>query len=96
MTNDSNLDAIRTGVLHRMERHARYVRLGIAAGALLELLLFAIAAMQLQFSNRFEVLVFAFFVLTYSIIVLGMFVLAAHISRVGDRVLAALAERGRP
>jgi hypothetical protein len=78
-----------------MEQHALHVRLAIAGGVLLEALMFVVALAKLEFSNRFEVIVFAFFVLTYTIIVLGMLALAAHVSRVGDRVLAALAERGR-
>ena len=91
MTTTTDLDSIRTGVLARMERHARNVRLAIGAGVALELLLIATAAMKLEFSNRFEVLVFAFFVLNYTIVVLGLAALGAHVSRVGDRILATLA-----
>jgi len=94
MTNP-NLDSIRSGVLRRMERHARHVQLAIAGGVILELLMLAIAAVKLEFSNRLEVVMFALFVLMYTIVVLGMFALGAHVSRVGDRVLAALAERER-
>jgi hypothetical protein len=78
-----------------MERHARQVQLAIAGGVLLELLMLVIAVSKLQFSNRFEVVVFALFILTYTILVLGLFALGAHVSRVGDRVLAALVERQR-
>jgi len=95
MTNDTDLDAIRAGVLRRVEQHDRHVRLAIGGAVVLELLMLAIAVLKLQFSNRFEVVVFALFVLTYTILVLGMFALGAHVSRVGDRVLAALVERGR-
>ena len=94
MTNP-NLDSIRSGVLRRMEQHARHVQLAIAGGVILELLMLAIAAFKLEFSNRLEVVMFALFVLTYTMIVLGMFALGAHVSRVGDRVLAALVERER-
>ena len=95
MTTDADLDAIRTGVLDRMEKHARHVRFAIGGAVILELLMLAIALLKLQFSNRFEVVIFSLFVLTYTIMVLGMFALGAHVSRVGDRVLAALVERGR-
>jgi len=95
MTTTPNLENIRAGVLNRMERHSRNVKLAIGAAALVELLLMVVAATKLQFSNRFEVLVFVFFVLTYSIISIGMVALGVHVSRVGERVLLALADRGR-
>jgi hypothetical protein len=95
MATDPNFDSIRSGVLRRMEQHARHVRLAIAGGVILELLMLGIAGFKLEFSNRVEVVMFALFVLTYTLIVLGMFALGAHVSRVGDRVLAALAERER-
>ncbi len=95
MTTSSDLDDIRSGVLNRIEAHARHVRLAIAGGAVLELLMLGIAVLKLEFSNRFEVVVFVLFIFTYSIIVLGLFALGAHVSRVGDRVLAALVERER-
>jgi hypothetical protein len=93
MTSPSNLDAIRAGVIDRMERHARNVKLAMGGAAVIELLLIAVAAARLQFSNRFEVLVFAFFLMTYTIVLLGLAALGAHVSRVGDRVIAALADR---
>jgi len=93
MTSPSNLDAIRAGVIDRMERHARNVKLAMGGAAVIELLLIAVAAAKLQFSNRFEVLVFAFFLMTYTIVLLGLAALGAHVSRVGDRVIAALADR---
>lgn len=95
MTTETNLDAIRSGVLRRMEQHDRHVQLAIGGAVVLELLMLGIAVVKLQFSNRIEVVMFALFMLTYTIIVLGMLALGAHVSRVGDRVLAALAERER-
>jgi hypothetical protein len=94
-TPSSRLDDIRIGVINRMERHARNVKLAMFGAAVIELLLIALAAAKLQFSNRFEVLVFAFFLMTYTIVLLGLAALGAHVSRVGDRVIAALAERER-
>ena len=73
-----------------LERHARNVRLAVFGAAAVEALLIAIAIVKLDFSNRFEVIVFLLFVLSYSIVALGLVALGAHVSRVGDRVLAAL------
>jgi hypothetical protein len=81
---------MRAGVLDRIERHARNVRFAIMAAALAEAALMAIALLKLDFSNRFEVVVFVLFVLTYTVIGLGLIALGAHVSRIGDRVLAAI------
>ena len=81
---------MRESVLDRLERHARNVRLAVFGAAAVEALLIAIAIVKLDFSNRFEVIVFLLFVLSYSIVALGLVALGAHVSRVGDRVLAAL------
>jgi len=86
----ADLDTMRAGVLDRIERHARNVRFAIMAAALAEAALMAIALLKLDFSNRFEVVVFVLFVLTYTVIGLGLIALGAHVSRIGDRVLAAI------
>jgi hypothetical protein len=88
--NTTDLDAMRDSVLDRLERHTRNVRLALFGAATLEALLIGIAIVKLDFSNRFEVVVFVLFVLTYSIVGLGLMALGAHMSRIGDRVLAAL------
>ena len=89
-THTTDLDAMRDSVLDRLERHTRNVRLALFGAATVEALLIAIAIVKLDFSNRFEVVVFVLFVLTYSIVGLGLLALGAHVSRIGDRVLAAL------
>jgi hypothetical protein len=95
LTPSAKLDDIRAGVINRMERHARNVKLAMGGAAFVEVLLIGLAAAKLEFSNRFEVLVFAFFLMTYTIVLLGLGALGAHVSRVGDRVIAALADRER-
>jgi Na+/citrate or Na+/malate symporter len=86
----THLDTIREGVLTRMERADRMMRLAIFAGAAVELVLFAIAIYMVDWHNRVETLLFVFSVLSYTIIVLGMVALAAHVSRCVGRVLAAM------
>jgi len=89
-SNTSDLDGIRDGVLDRLERHNRNVRFAILGAATVEAVLVAIAILKLNFSNRFELVIFMLFVLTYTIVGLGLLALGAHMSRVGDRVLAAV------
>lgn len=86
-----DLDAMREMVLDRMERNATNVRLALGGAACVELALLVFALTQLDFSVRFEKAMFVMMVLLYTIILLGLAALGAHVSRVGDRVLAALA-----
>lgn len=90
-----NLDSIRTTVLDRMERHERNIKLAMFGAAIAEAALIAIALLNLDFSQRFEVVVFLLFVLSYTIIAFGLFALGIHVSRVGDRVLSALESAAR-
>ena len=89
MTND-RLDTIRTGVLDRMERAQRTMRMAVFGAALTELALFAIAFTMVDWDDRFERLLFIFSVLNYTIIAFGLFALGAHVSRSAARVLAAM------
>ena len=85
-----NLDSIREGVLDRMERAERNVRLGVLGAALVELALFAVAFTMLDWSSRVERLVFVFAILGYTIVLLGLVALGAHVTRSVGRVLAAM------
>lgn len=89
-THSTDLDAMRASILDRVERHARNFRLALFGAATVEALLIAVAIVKLDFSNRFEVIVFILFISSYSIVGLGLVALGAHVSRIGDRVLAAL------
>ncbi len=91
MTTSPDLDAIRSGVLDRMERNASNMRLAIGGAACVELGLLVYALLTIDFSVRLEKAIFVLVVLLYTIILLGLAALGAHVSRVGDRVLAALA-----
>ena len=85
-----------TGVLDRMESHARTRRLAIIGAGMTEGLLLVIALLTLDWENRTHVLLLIFAVLGYTIIVLGLIALGAHVSRVGARVVAALDEQRTP
>jgi hypothetical protein len=89
-TSTSRLDDIRQGVLDRVERHDRMLKLSIGGAVLVEALMLAVALMQIDFSVRFERAIFILFVLSYTVLLLGMVALGAHVSKVGDRLLAVL------
>ena len=86
----NNLDGIRTGVLDRMERAHRHMRLGIVGAAFTEVVLLAVAFTLVDWSDRIERLLFIFSVLSYTIIALGLVALGAHVTRSVSRVLAAM------
>lgn len=88
-------DDVVTGVLDRMERHARTTKLAILGAAAVEGVLLMIALIMVNWGDRTHVLLFIFSVLGYTIIALGLAALGAHVSRVGARVVAALDDRAR-
>jgi len=88
-------DDVVTGVLDRMEHHARTARLAILGAAAAEGLLMLIAIFKMNWDDSTHILLFIFAILGYSIIALGLVALGAHVSRVGARVVAALEDRGR-
>jgi hypothetical protein len=85
-----------TGVLDRMERDARMMKLAILGAAAVEGLLLVIALLRVNWSDDTHVLLFIFAVLGYTIVALGLVALGAHVSRVGARVVTALDERTGP
>jgi hypothetical protein len=89
-------DDVVTGVLDRMESHARTRKLAILGAGMAEGLLLMIAILTIDWENRTQVLLLIFAVLGYTIIVLGLIALGAHVSRVGARVVAALDEQRTP
>lgn len=84
-----------TGVLDRMERHARMMKLAILGAAGVEGLLLVVALLIVDWADNTHVLLFVLSILGYTIIVLGLAALGAHVSRVGARVVAALDDHAR-
>lgn len=87
------LDGIRQGVLARMERGERLVKIGIIGAVMVETGLLLFALLYMDWRDRGQVQLFIFAVMGYTIIVLGMVALAGHITRSIGRVLAALDAR---
>ena len=90
----SSLDQMRSSVLDSMERSAQAVRLAIVAAAIVELALFVVAFLMIDWSNRTERLLFVLSVLSYSIIAAGLFALGAHVTRTAGRLLVSLESSG--
>ena len=86
----NDLDAIRQGVLDRIERNERNMQLAIIAAFVLETALFIIAFRLVDWSDRTQTIIVVMSVLTYTIIALGLVALGAHISRAVARVLLAI------
>ena len=86
------LDSIRQGVLARMERADRNVKLGIFGAVLVEMVLFVVVLLVLDLDNRVERLIFVTSILGYTIVALGLAALGAHVSRTAGRILMVLCE----
>jgi hypothetical protein len=89
----NNLESIQASVLDRMERADKLVRMAIAAAAIFEAGLLAIAIYLVDWKDPTQRLVFIFSVLSYTIIAMGLLALAGHVTRSVARVLAAMENR---
>jgi len=95
MSDSTHTSAV-PGVLARMDRHARRVRMAVLAAAMIEGMLLIIALLQIDWTNHTQILLLIFSVLGYTVVALGLAALGAHVSRVGARVVAALDSRDAP
>ena len=88
-----DLERLQASVLDRMERADRLTKAAIIGAALVEAALIAIAIYLVNWSDRLQVLLFVFSILSYTIIALGLVALGAHVTRSVGRVLRALESR---
>lgn len=89
MANET-VDNIREGVIRRMERQARSVRIAAFGAAIIEALMLGIALNLIDWKQRTHVLLLVFSVLGYTIVLLGLAALGAHVSRASNRIIAVL------
>lgn len=92
--NDQDLDAVRVSVLDRMEQGDRLVKWATLGAAAVEAGMFAVAFLLVNWTDRLHVLLFVFFVLSYSILALGLVALGGHVSRSAGQIVAAIEARG--
>ena len=85
-----SVDAIREGVVRRMEQQARTVRIAVLGAAGIEALMLGIAINLIDWKDRTHVLLLVFSVLGYTIVLLGLAALGAHVSRASNRIVAVL------
>lgn len=90
MTEQNNLDAIRTSALERINRSERNFKLAFFAAAVLESLFIVSFLLLADLSNRTHLLLLIATVSSYSIIVLGLVALGSHINRSVLRVITAV------
>ena len=88
--NKQSVDAIREGVVRRMEQQAQTVRLAVLGAAGIEALMLGIAITLIDWKDRTHVLLLVFSVLGYTIVLLGLAALGAHVSRASNRIVAVL------
>ena len=85
-----SVDAIREGVVRRMEQQAQTVRLAVLGAAGIEALMLGIAINLIDWKDRTHVLLLVFSVLGYTIVLLGLAALGAHVSRASNLIVAVL------
>jgi hypothetical protein len=90
------LDTMREGVLARMERADRNMKLAIFGAVLLESVFLAVVLLLIDLENRVERLIFVTSILGYTIIALGLAALGAHVTRSMGRILTVLSDDDRP
>jgi hypothetical protein len=90
MSEEIDLDAVRSGVLAQIERNERNFRLAFFAAVVWEGLFILAFILVADFSNRMHVLLLLATIGSYSIVVLGLVALGAHMNRGVLRVLRAI------
>jgi hypothetical protein len=90
------LDTMRQGVLARMERADRNMKLAIFGAVLLESVFLAVVLLLIDLENRVERLIFVTSILGYTIVALGLAALGAHVTRSMGRILTVLSDDDRP
>ena len=84
------VDAIREGVLNKMERQASMIRLALIGAMGVEALMLGVALRLIDWQDKTHVLIFVTAILGYTIVALGLAALGAHVSRASNRVVAVL------
>ena len=90
MSDQINLDGVRTEVLARINRSERNFKLAFFAAAAVEALFFIAFLLVADFHNRLHLLLLIATVGSYSIVVLGLVALGARVERSVLRVLKAI------
>ena len=90
MTQNVDLDAVRTAALARIDRSERNFKLAFFAAAVIEGAFIVSFLLLADFSNRLHVLLLISTVSCYSIVVLGLVALGEYFNRAIGRVLKAV------
>lgn len=90
MTDENDLNQVRSEALNRIERGERNFKLAIYAGIVWEVLFLLTFILVADFSNRLHLLLLIATVGSYSLLVIGLVALGAHLNRGTLRVLKAI------
>jgi hypothetical protein len=90
MSQQVNLDGVRSEVLTRIKRSERNFKLAFFAALVVEGLFLVAFFLAADFSNRMHVLLLIATVGSYSIVLLGLVTLGAHMNRGVLRILKAI------
>ena len=90
MSDQINLDGVRSDVLARINRSERNFKLAFFAAVAVEALFFVAFLLVADLSNRMHLLLLIATVGSYSIVVLGLVALGAHVNHGVLRVLKAI------
>jgi hypothetical protein len=79
-------------VMHEIERTERHYKMAFFAAVAFEAALLGALLLLTNVQDRTQLLLLAGFVGSYTIIVLALVALGVHVSRVGQRIVRAIAE----
>ena len=79
----------RSNAMAEIDKFARYFRLAILGGCIIEAALLSTLLWIMDFKNPTHWMLLIGFVGSYSIVIMAIVALGAHVSRVGQRILKA-------
>jgi hypothetical protein len=90
MSEQADLNRVRSAALHRIERSERNFKLILCAAALLEALFLLTLILMMDRGNKLHLFLFVTTFGSYTLIVMGLIVLGAHVTRNTQRILKAI------
>src|SRR2546422_6932266 len=90
MSNEVNLDRVRSAALNRIERSERNFKLAIYSAVAWEAIFLIAFILGMERHNRLHMLLLISTVGIYTVVLLGLVALGAHVSRCTQRVLKAV------
>lgn len=96
MSEQVNLDRVRSAALDRMERSERNFKLAIYTAVVWEALFLIAFILGMERHNRLHMLLLISTVGIYTVVLLGLVAVGAHVSRCTQRILKAVELLNQP